>query len=72
MTDLMTFDTLRYGDLTEIVCKATSPICPTELHTVATITHTPRGNWIVFTHRLGHRATLATRKAAEAYVREHA
>ena len=68
----MNFIAKKYADLTEIVCEANAPLCPSEKHVIAVISHSLGGKWAVFTHRLGERRVFATRKAAEAYVLEAA
>jgi hypothetical protein len=70
MTNL-TFNHRRYGELTEITCSASAPLCPGEAHWMAVITHIPHGKWHV---RLAERwtnrpaASFPTLKAAKIWI----
>ena len=68
MSNEITFTTSKYADLTEIKCEAPAPICPTETHVVAVISHQPGTKWVVSAGMFG-RVAFKTRKEAEAHVR---
>ena len=68
MTNKITFTAKKYADLIEIKCEMPAPICASENHVVAVISHQPGTKWTVLAGMFG-RAAFKTRKEAEAHVR---